>query len=470
MCNCLPLFLVAVIAAPAALAAADQPKSHADKFENYEGTKTCLKCHRKEAEQFFHSQHYRWKGKTPGLVNAESGEYGKINTINDFCTSPAPNWIGIVTNEQGSVVAKGCSKCHAGRGAKPSEKMTEEQLENIDCLICHASGYNRDLFKNEDGSYEWKSILWQNKEGLNSVAKRISNPQKKMCLRCHAASGGGENFKRGDLAYALTDCEPDFDVHMSSGGAGLECIDCHAGKDHRVKGRGADLHATDMPGEQLSCAQCHDGAVHKQKVLNHHTERLACETCHIPVFAKSDTTDMARDWSKPVFNKDAGKYMAAIDLQDNVTPVYAWYNGSTKAALPGKAVELMADGRTVAMMMPQGSRDDAKAKIYPFKLHKGKLPLLKDRNWILPLAVEEFFADGDVEKAVQSGASAMYGLNDVSYTWVDTIRYMGLYHEIQPAEKALGCLDCHSGSKRIDWKALGYSADPMDEALKDVLK
>ena len=44
------------------------------------------------------------------------------------------------------------------------------------------------------------------------------------------------------------------------------------------------------------------------------------------------------------------------------------------------------------------------------KLHRGKLPLLRDKQWLIPLAVEEFFADGDVDKAVRHAAAAVYDL------------------------------------------------------------
>src|SRR6266568_235995 len=242
-----------------------EPFSHATAFEHYEGAKTCLTCHRAEAEDFFHSQHYQWKGATPKLANAHGLRLGKINTINDFCTGPAINWIGIVKNSRGDVVSKGCSACHASTGVRPSEQMTEPQLENIDCLMCHASGYQRDLVAAPDGSFAWKPILWKNKEGLDSVAKRISVPTRTMCLRCHSSSGGGPNYKRGDLEYKLADPDRDFDVHMAS-----------EGEDHRVRGRGTDLSASDSPHAPLTCAEkaCHSAAPHAAKVLNRHTARV----------------------------------------------------------------------------------------------------------------------------------------------------------------------------------------------------
>ena len=60
-------------------------KSHGEYFEHFEGTKTCLQCHEKDAENFFHSQHYQWKGETPAIVNSGGKKLGKLNTFNDFC-------------------------------------------------------------------------------------------------------------------------------------------------------------------------------------------------------------------------------------------------------------------------------------------------------------------------------------------------------------------------------------------------
>ena len=57
-------------------------------FEHYEGTPTCLECHREQAEAFFGSQHYQWLGETPDIVNAKGRRLGKLNTMNDFCTNP----------------------------------------------------------------------------------------------------------------------------------------------------------------------------------------------------------------------------------------------------------------------------------------------------------------------------------------------------------------------------------------------
>ncbi len=440
-------------------------KSHGDYFEHYEGTKTCLQCHEKDAENFFHSQHYQWKGEAPKIVNAGNRKLGKLNTFNDFCTSPTGNWIGFVKNSRGEIISRGCSACHAGNGLLPSETMSRQQLENIDCLICHASGYRRDLYQNEKGDFEWKPILWKNQEGLNSVSKRISSPTRVMCLRCHSASGGGANYKRGDLEYKLANPDRSFDVHMASEGKNMQCVACHGGENHRVLGRGTDLSGSDTVDKTLTCdsAACHSSPPHKNPVLNKHSANINCTVCHIPKFARDEPTDMMRDWSKPFYSAEADKYSATIALQKDVTPVYAWFNGLTKAQLPGEPANLLPDG-TVGIMIPQGTRDDPKAKIYAFKLHQAKLPLLAEKNWLIPITVEHFFANGQIDPAIQSAAKELYNLTSVKYTWVATTRYMGIFHGVQPKAQALKCMDCHGPKGIMDWKTLGYKGNPM--ALK----
>jgi len=454
--------LLVLVAMPAL--AADY--THQEYFEHYDGTATCLECHQDEAESFFHSQHYQWLGDAPDIVDADGKKLGKRNTINDFCTNPMSNWIGIVKNSKGHVLSEGCSKCHAGLGLVPSEPMSQEQLENIDCLICHASGYRRDLYVNEDGSLEWKSILWKNQEGLDSVSKRISMPKRSSCLRCHSGSGGGPNFKRGDLEYALADTDSDFDVHMATDGNDMTCVDCHAGEDHRVRGRGTDLSGTDIPGHGLSCdnGECHSAAPHQKALLNQHAKRVYCTVCHIPTFAREDPTDMVRDWSTPVYKAEADKYTATITMGKDVEPVIAWYNGKTWEQLPGVSVTRQDNG-TVGMMLPQGSKNDPEARLYAFKLHRGMMPVLKKQGWVVPILVEEFFADGNIDLAVRKAAEEMYGLEDIQYEWVPVERYMGIFHEVVPANDALRCLDCHGPDGRLDWTGLGYELDPLAAAF-----
>jgi hypothetical protein len=461
--TCLVALMILTLAAGPA-PAAKVKYSHQEYFETYEGTATCLECHREEAEDFFHSQHYQWRGEAPNIVNADGQMLGKMNTMNDFCTNPMPSWIGNAVNEDGKVIAQGCSKCHAGLGLEPTAELSQAQLENIDCLICHAAGYRRDAYQDENGDWEWRPILWKNQRGLDSVAKRITRPQRKSCLRCHSGAGGGPNFKRGDIEYVLGECDADYDVHMGTDGNDMSCAECHGGENHRMRGRGADLSGTDNPDNPLSCTSCHDARPHGLEIVDRHTAKVDCTVCHIPTFARTDATDMVRDWSVPQHHPEAKKYSATITFGKDVQPVYAWFNGDSRITPMGVPVRPEEDG-SVPIMVPEGSRKDKGSRLYAFKLHRARLPVLRQERWLVPIAVDEFFIDGDIDKAVHEGAAVAYGLHDVDYDWVEATRYMGIFHGVRPADKALGCLDCHGEKGRLDWRELGYERDPLTAAV-----
>ena len=463
--------LLFLLLLPTLALAADQSSpeyKHKDYFEHYEGTKTCLQCHQKEAECVFRSQHYQWKGAATHISNAKGRLLGKMNTINDFCTNPGgANWIGLIKNKEDEVITRGCSACHAGLGEKPSETMTQAQLENIDCLQCHASGYRRDVYEKDKkgGGWEWKPILWQNQEGLDSVSKRISLPKRVMCLRCHASSGGGANYKRGDIEYVLANTDRDYDVHMGTDGVSFECIQCHRGEDHRIKGRGSDLSANDV-ASTLRCEDCHGQTPHRTNAdLNRHTARVNCTVCHIPTFARTDPTDMFRDWSKPEYHQDTDRYTATIQFGKDVTPAYTWFNGNTREQFLGEPLKKDGAGN-IEMMVPEGSRADDASKIFAFKVHRAKLPVLDGKGWVIPIDVEEFFQNGELDHAVKAAAESDYGVKNASYQFQPTIRYMGIFHGVRPAKYALGCKDCHGENSRMDWKQLGYGSDPAGAGVK----
>lgn len=458
------LLVVMILAVGLRVDAAEMNYSHDKYFKHFEGTKTCLVCHKDAAVDFFHSQHYQWRGHAPSVSNADGKMLGKINTINDFCTNPLPGFIKDVRNSRDERVSWGCSECHAGLGKMPSPELSRQQLENIDCLICHSPTYKRDIYHNEDGSLEWRSVVWENQEELDKVAKNIMMPQRSNCLHCHAESGGAANMKRGDLEEELADTNRDFDVHMGVDGADMTCVECHGGSKHRIRGRGVDLMGTDNPEDPLSCESCHGEEPHSKELLNRHCSRVHCSVCHVPTFAKIHATDMARDWSTARHNEKKDKYAPTLTLKKNVKPEFAWYNGTITAQMPGVPVSLGTDG-AIQMVVPNGSRKDPEAKIYAFKIHGGKMPVLKDSRWLLPINAEDFFGSSQIDLRVRQAAEIFYNRKNIEYEWLNVKRYMGIFHEVQPAKNALRCLDCHGPDGRLDWRGLGYQADPLAVAL-----
>jgi len=211
----------------------------------------CLSCHTTEATEVHGSVHYQWQGPAPTMINQPGTPQGKLtNAVNSYCINILGNW-------------EGCSACHIGKGARPEAVASPTQLANIDCAKCH----------NRGGAM----------------------PTRADCLNCHAKAGGGDAVKRGDLALATGGtADRNYDVHMATTGANLPCQSCHITENHRIAGKGSDLRATDLD-VPVTCSTCHSSAPHDDSTVNRHTARVACQTCHIPVYAKNAADSAASE-------------------------------------------------------------------------------------------------------------------------------------------------------------------------------
>jgi hypothetical protein len=89
------------------------------------------------------------------------------------------------------------------------------------------------------------------------------------------------------------------------------------------------------------------------------------------------------------------------------------------------------------------------------KRHEGRQPIDPVTRWLLPLKIGIFFQTGNVAGAVAQGIAAM-GWLDNGYEFAETERFMGVYHEVAPKERALSCSTCHDGN-RLDFASLGYT-------------
>lgn len=429
---------------------------HRSYFDTFEGTKTCLQCHREQALEVHGSVHYQWKGNAGRTEGLDTDWIGKLGGINDFCIFPDINWLGQMTTTQGAVVDGGCAKCHTGLGSRPEQTASRDQLENIDCLMCHSEQYAR---KVENVGGQWRQAPDEAKMpvSLLEAAWNVQHPTNATCLRCHTHAGGGDNFKRGDLSTAQVNPSPSLDVHLASqasGGVGLTCVSCHTTTKHRIAGRGSDLRPMET-GRDLRCSDCHTSQPHDDFRLNRHTARVDCRTCHIPSFARQVPTDMNRDYSAPAVLNHVGLYEAEMDFQTNVRPVYAFFNGRSRFYKFGSPATPGSDGRVV-MSEPLGSNNEAGALIQPFKLHLATQPQDPVTKALLPLKMKIWFETGDLPTAAQQGVAAA-GMPWNGYAFADTKRYMAINHQVAPKEQALSCNDCHNGGNRLDFAALGYT-------------
>jgi hypothetical protein len=401
---------------------------HAGGRFTYLNGSSCAGCHPAEAQAAFQSNHYQWQGK--------------LGSINDFCGYPDINQISILTNLLGQKVNGGCAVCHAGMGKKPDQG----GIENVDCLMCHSVDYKRNVV-DVGGTLQFVP------QAGETVVRA---PGRQECLRCHIGAGGGPNNKRGDLEPAHNDPpSADFDVHMASqarGGAGLVCTNCHTSQSHKIAGRGVDLRI-DEGVEMKRCADCHASAPHDDLALNRHTARVACQVCHIPAFARLQSTDMYRDFRSVEVDLLKNLYEPKLTRQANVIPVYTFWNGGTTFYNYGAPA---VNGTFLAA--PQGGINDPASKLFPFKLHHAMQAHDPLTGMLLPIKAGILFQTGDVDRAIRQAASELGIAMTQDYDFVETGRYMGIFHEVAPASEALECDDCHPPSaSRIDFTSLGYT-------------
>jgi len=463
------MFLAIVLSSVTVLAAIPEHES----ITVYEGPQTCVACHLDEANEMHASVHYQWSGPTPFATNID-GEAGKdVLGFNTYCGSP-------ITSRR---IA--CSGCHAGNGGAPMPDPTTQQLNNIDCLMCHQDDYARKpagpfeavsatghdgLFRTwqlpvEDGD---GSFLFEPNEtamgiGILEAARTVHMPTRTTCLRCHAYAAGSDCGKRGDLGTGTIDPPRSADVHMSSAGADLACQECHLAENHNVMGRGLDIRPSEV-AELMTCETggCHTSQPHDSWRLNSHTARVACQTCHIPSFAKTNTTEMTRHWDTPYFAQGLfsgqGGFKPEEGRASNVTPSYAWYDGTSRVYALGQAPEQNAAGQ-YALGIPNGDGTTRTAKIHPMKEHTSTSAMLDASGELIPHSTMTYFLTGDFAQAVADGQAAS-GLTG-PWTEVTVHTYQTINHGVEDHDNALDCGACHAseegGPLRMDLQGdLGY--------------
>ena len=233
--------------------------------------------------------------------------------------------------------------------------------------------------------------------------------------------------------------------------AGLDCVDCHLTKDHQVAG-GGDLLAQEMPEVTVSCSNCHTDQPHQlgsAALLNSHTGRVACQTCHIPTIARDPAfpTQVSSDYTVPVYDETTGLYGPQT---------FFWRTIWFQAISGGMGIVwIRGAGRSVRSMT-------RKAKLTPWKAMQVTAPV--DSASREPLAIKQdvYQVSGDLDAAVQAAVEETGA--EYSGSWEPAVEnmYLSAQHQVAPASEALQCADCHSGEGRLDFAALGYDDDRRD--------
>ena len=429
-----------------------------------EVTKACLACHEKEAADFIKTPHWTWKGP-PRLVKGlekSREEMGKINLINNFAIS--------VQGGAGWANIEACAKCHAGYGMTGSSFDFSDKTR-IDCLVCHVK---EGAYKKVSGGMVDAKAIVHGYLNLEKAAQGVGAPGRSNCGTCHFFSGGEDGSKNGDLSSALIKTTRTNDVHMgskASGGQDLACQGCHRTRAHRIAGASTFLATFDG---RVNCEDCHAGktAPHRKSpdgtMINRHLASVACQPCHIPVFAKEQATKMSWDWStvgkdiepgeqfdKETYDKGKGTFV----WNKNVVPTYAWFNGTVEKYLKGQKV---AGAEPLEISKPAGDITDKTARIFPFKVLAGNQPMDSVNKYLLiPQTHGELFDHYDWQQALTEGSKGSGLPYSGKFRFVKTVSYGSINHEVAPRENALRCNACHDGGKRLDWKSLGYKGDPM---------
>ncbi|NQU32744.1 MAG: tetrathionate reductase family octaheme c-type cytochrome [Bacteroidetes bacterium] len=409
-------------------------------------TAACLSCHTERDKEIMSTSHWlwqreeeiEWKGRVP---------LGKRNILNNFC-------IGTMGSEAT------CTRCHIGYGWK-DKNFNFDEPTNIDCLVCH----------DNTGTYiKGKGIagLPDPSVNLNYVSKNVGPPTRGNCGVCHFWGGGGNNVKHGDLDVAMLDCSPEIDVHMTTEGEDMSCIDCHITDKHQMSGKVYALSSENK--DRASCQYCHTNKPHKDDILNDHDARVACQTCHIPVYAKANATKMIWDWStagrldkhgNTIHESDADGNHNYLSIKgnfvydDHVIPEYMWFNGIANHQL----IDDKIDTIPLQMNTLYGSYDDKGAnmkstspsKIWPVKVHRGKqiydtinMTLIQPKLWDTKKGEGAYWLDFDWDKASRVGMEYVGLPYSGAYGFIETEMYWPLNHQVSPANKSLKCIDCHT--------------------------
>ncbi len=409
-------------------------------------TAACLSCHTERDKEIMATSHWKWE-REEEIEGRGVVALGKKNILNNFC-------IGIAGSE------KTCTRCHIGYGWADKDFDFSDPL-NIDCLVCHDNSGTYEKDKGAAG-YPKASV------DLNYVAQSVGSPTRENCGVCHYWGGGGNNVKHGDLDKALKDVPYHVDVHMTTEGEDMDCIECHVTDKHQMAGK---LYALSSENHnRATCEQCHTARPHKDQILDDHNIRVACQTCHIPIYAKVNGTKMIWDWStagrlddhgKPLHENDADGNHNYLSIKgnfvydDHVVPEYYWFNGIANHHL----LEDKIDTVPVQMNTLYGSYNDKganqkstePAKIWPVKVHRGKqlydtehMTLIQPKLWAATEGQGAYWKDFDWDKAAQVGMEYVEQEYSGSYDFVETEMYWPLNHMVSPAEQSLTCKDCHT--------------------------
>lgn len=433
-----------------------------------EVTRACLACHTEAGKHFMRNVHWTWEYNNP-----ETGQQlGKRHLINNFCTNARGN--------EGM-----CAQCHAGYGWK-DETFDFSNADNIDCLVCHDRTGTYYKTPNSAGNKAC-SVMFEGLPPLDlgRVAQNVGLPERANCGTCHFNGGGGDNVKHGDLSSALKNPPRDLDVHMSPQGENFACTACHLTRDHVWAGSRYQVIAKDTegpgrPGQRrdvATCESCHGTAPHPghsvgHLKLNDHVASVACQTCHIPEFARGGVATMVEwDWRTAGRTRDGEGYhehgytqgngeerytyksiKGTFTYAENLVPEYAWFNGQMRYTTIDTRFDVQA--QPIAINDFTGSRADGQSRIWPFKRMRTWQPFDTGNGTLVYNHLwgedgDSYWGNYDMGRAIAHGMQKFGLPYSGQYGFLETVSYWPITHMVAPKEQALGCQACHAQAGRL---------------------
>lgn len=417
-----------------------------------EVTEACISCHTERDDEIMSTAHWKWE-RTEEVPGRGVITIGKKNLLNNFCTG--------ATGNNGS-----CMRCHIGYGWK-DKNFDFADSRNVDCLVCHDQTNTYFKQKGKAGmpaTAETANVQYQ-VPNYSYVSQHVGLPKKENCGICHFFGGGGNNVKHGDLEEALLNCSREVDVHMSSDSLNMACIDCHRTERHLISGKSYSVSSANK--DRVTCEQCHTNAPHQDRILDEHNIKIACQTCHIPTYAKANATKMYWNWSsagminesgKPYLENDADGNHNYLSIKgnfvwdDHVVPEYYWFNGTADHYLSEDTISEIP----VKINTLFGEYKDPEAKIWPVKVHRGKQIYDTENNYLIHLKLHaEDIGQGAFWKDFNWDTAAYLGMkyNDRTYSgkygFIDSEVYWPINHQVAPKEQTLKCTECHARESRL---------------------
>ena len=405
-----------------------------------------------------------------------------------------------------------CSACHVGYGWS-DDKFDFSSEANVDCVVCHDTTGKYKKIPGLSGHPNYKVMEWPPHSGrfrepadLKTIAQKVGKTSRASCGSCHFYGGGGDAVKHGDLDSSLKNPKKYLDVHMDADGLDFSCGKCHLSDSHEVTGSRYAPTAIDEKGALIrgnrdgrnptTCVACHGNKPHPPGMaavekLNSHTDKIACQTCHIPAFARGNkATKMSWDWSTAGKLDEKGQRIKKrasggeviydskkgdFTYDRYVTPDYVWFNGEVRFTLFGDKV----DGSEIVKINDfQGGPDDPNSRIWPVKTFRGKQPYDVGNQTLAVFHTAgkddaAFWGNYDWEKAMEWGMKETGVEYSGEMAFVETEMRWPITHMVAPKEDALQCKQCHTKNGRmknisgvympgldntpiIDW--LGYTA------------